>query len=57
MMMQHHRSRLTKDYGIGICRLSVKNSELNSKSKDVLARNQNIMSEWSDMAIRELLFQ
>jgi hypothetical protein len=27
------------------------------KSKDLLARNQNNVSEWDDMSIRGLLFQ
>ena len=47
----------TKDYKIGICCFSAKNAALRSKSKDWLARNQNNVSEWSDMSIRGLLFQ
>ena len=46
------RSGLTKDYKIGMCCFSAKHVALRSKSKDWLARNQNNMSEWS-----ELLFQ
>ena len=51
------RSSQTKDYKIGICCFSAKNAALRSKSKDWLARNQNNVSEWSDMSIRGLLFQ
>ena len=47
----------TKDYKIGICCFSAKHATLRRKSKDWLARNQNNMSEWSDMSIRGLLFQ
>ena len=42
---------------IGICCLSAKQGSLNRKSIDWLARNQNNMSEWSDMSTRNLLFQ
>ena len=51
------RSGQTKDYKIGICCFSAKHAALRSKSKDWLARNQNNVSEWSNMAIRERLFQ
>ena len=51
------RSGQTKDYKIGICCFSTKHTALRRKSKDWLAQNQNNMSEWSDMSIRELLFQ
>ena len=47
----------TKDYKIGICCFSAKHAALRSKSKDMLARNRNNVSEWSDMSIRGLLFQ
>jgi hypothetical protein len=40
----------TKDYKIGICCFSTKHAALRRKSKDWLARNQNNMSEWSDMS-------
>ena len=50
------RSGQTKDYKIGICCLSAKHAALRRKSKDGLARNQDNVSEWSDMSIRELLF-
>ena len=46
-----------KDYKIGFCCYSTKDAELRRKSKDRLARNQDNVSEWSDMYIRELLFQ
>jgi hypothetical protein len=51
------RSGQTKDYKIGICCFSAKHAALRRKSKDWLARNQNNVSEWSDMSTRELLFQ
>ena len=53
------KSRLgqTKDYAIGICCFSAKHAALRRKSKDWLARNQNNVSEWSDISTRGLLFQ
>ena len=45
------RSGQTKDYAIGICCFSAKHAALR------LARNQNNVSEWSDMSTRGLLFQ
>jgi hypothetical protein len=51
------RSGQTKDYDIGICCFSAKHAALRSKNKDWLARNQNNVSEWSDMSIHGLLFQ
>jgi hypothetical protein len=51
------RSGQTKDYAIGICCFSAKHVALRRKSKDWLARNQNNVSEWSDMSTRGLLFQ
>ena len=47
----------TKDYEIGICCFSSKHAALRRKIKDWLARNQNNVSEWSDMSTRGLLFQ
>jgi hypothetical protein len=47
-----HRSGQTKDYKIGMCCFSAKQSALRRKSKDWLARNQNNVSEWSDMSTR-----
>jgi len=44
----------TKDYKIGIYCFSGKHAALWSKSKHWLARNQNNMSELSDMSIRGL---
>ena len=46
----------TKDCKIGICCFSAKYA-LRRKSKDRLARNQNNVSEWSNMSTRGLLFQ
>jgi hypothetical protein len=51
------RSGQIKDYKIGICCFSTKHTALMRKSKNWLARNQNNVSEWSDMSNRELLFQ
>ena len=45
----------TKEYEIGICCFSAKNAALRRKSKDWLARNQNNVSEWSDISTRCLL--
>ena len=44
----------TKDYEIYIFCISVKHAAL--RSKYWLARNQNNVSEWSDMSLRGLLF-
>jgi hypothetical protein len=49
------RSGQTKDYKIGICCFSAKHAALMRKSKDWLARNQNNVSEWSDISTRGLL--
>ena len=43
------RSGQTKDYTIGICCFS-KHAALRRKSKDWLGRNQNDVSEWSDIS-------
>ena len=51
------RSGQTRDYKIGICCFSAKHAALRRKSKDWLDRNQNNVSEWSDMSTRGLLFQ
>jgi hypothetical protein len=47
----------TKDYKIGICCFSAKQAALGRKSKDWLVRNQNNVTEWSDVSSRGLLFQ
>ena len=49
------RSDQTKDYKIGFCFFSSKHAVLRNKSNDWLDRNQNNVSEWSDMSIRGLL--
>jgi hypothetical protein len=46
-----------KDYKIDICCFSTKHTALRRKRKDWLARNQDNVSEWSDMFIRGLWFQ
>ena len=51
------RSSQTEDYNIGICCFSAKHAALRRKRKDWFGRNQNNVSEWSDMSIRGLLFQ
>ena len=51
------RSGQTKDYEIGICCFSAKHAAVRRKSKDCLARNQDNVSEWSDMSVHGLLFQ
>ena len=51
------RSGQTKDYESGICCFSAKPTALRRKSKDWLVRNQDNVSEWSDMSTRGLLFQ
>jgi hypothetical protein len=51
------RSDQAKDYAIGICCFSAKHAAFRKKSKDLLARNQNNVSEWGDMSISGLLFQ
>ena len=47
----------TKDYIIDMCCFSAIYATLMSKIKDWLARNQNNVSDWSDMSTRGLLFQ
>jgi len=42
-------------YEFGICSISAKHAVLRRKSKDLLARNKNNVSEWGDMSIRGLL--
>jgi len=51
------RSGQTKDYEIGTCCFSAKQAALRRTSRDWLSRNQNNVSEWSDMSTRGLLFQ
>jgi hypothetical protein len=51
------RSYKTTDDNIGMCCFSSKHSELRSKSKDLLARNLDNLSEVSDIYTRGLLFQ
>ena len=51
------RSGDTKDYNICICCFTAKHAELTSKSKTWLARNQDNVSEWGDMSVREFLLR
>jgi hypothetical protein len=51
------RSGQTKDYKIGICCFSAKHAALRRKGKNWLVRNQNKVSEWSNMSTHGLLFQ
>ena len=45
------RSGQTKDYKIDICCFYAKHAALRRKSKDLLAQNQDNVSEWGDMSI------
>jgi hypothetical protein len=45
----------TKEYKIGVCCFSAENAALRRKSKDWLARNQNNVSEWSDISTQWML--
>jgi hypothetical protein len=47
----------TKDYQLVFVAYDAKHADLRRKSKDLLARNQDNVSEWSNMYIRGLLFQ
>jgi hypothetical protein len=51
------RSGQMNDYEIGICCFSTKHTALRRKSKDRLARNQNNVSEWSDISTHGLSLQ
>ena len=51
------QSDQNKDLKIGIRCFSAKHAALSSKSKDWLARNQNKVSEWSNMSTLGLLLQ
>ena len=52
------RSGQAKDYKIGMGCFSAKHAALRRKSsKEWLARNQNNVSEWSDMPTSGVLFQ
>ena len=46
-----------KSYKISICCFPTKYAALRSKSKYLLVRNKNNVSEWNDMCSRGLLFQ
>jgi hypothetical protein len=50
------RSGQTKDYQLVFVAYNAKHAELRRKSKDWLPRNQDNVSEWSDMYIRGLWF-
>ena len=51
------RSGETKDDNISVCCFSANHTALTRKNHDWLARNQNNVSDWSDMSFRGLLFQ
>jgi len=52
------RSGQIKDYEIGVSCFSAKHEPLsNCKSKDRFARNQDNLSEWSNMSTRGQFFQ
>ena len=44
-------------YKTGICCFSAKHAALSREIKEWLARNQNNVSEWSDMSTSGVLFQ
>jgi hypothetical protein len=44
-------SSLTKDYNFGVCCFCTKHTALRRKRKDWLARNQDNVSEWSNMSM------
>jgi hypothetical protein len=50
------RSGQINDYKIDICCFFTKHEALGRKSKDLLDRNQDNVSEWGDMLTRRLLF-
>ena len=50
------RSGQPKHYEISVCYFSEKHTPLRRKSKDWSARNQNNVSEWSDMSTHRSLF-
>jgi hypothetical protein len=52
-----HRSGQTKDHEIGMCCFSAKHAALRKKSKYWFVRNQNNVSEWTDMSTHWLLVQ
>jgi hypothetical protein len=49
------QSGQSKDYKIGICCFSAKHAASRRKNKDWLARNQDNVSEWSDIFIRTVV--
>ena len=51
------RSGYAKYYEICICFFSAKHTSLTRKSKDLLARIQDNVSEWGNISIGELLFR
>ena len=51
------RSGQTKAFKIDICCFSAKYAALRRKIKNLLVRNLDNVSEWSDMSTRGLLFQ
>ena len=51
-----HRSDKTGNCESGICCFSANRTALLRKNKDWLARNQNIVCEWSDMSTCKQLF-
>jgi hypothetical protein len=47
-------NQVKHDYKIDICCFSAKSVEIRRKSKDLLARNQDNVSKWSNMSTHEL---
>jgi hypothetical protein len=52
-----HQSVQTKDNTIVICWFPSKHATLRSNIKDCLARNQDNVSQWSEMFTNRLVFQ
>ena len=50
-----HRSGQTKDYKTNICYFSAKHAALMRKTKDLLARNQDNVSECGDISLQGLV--
>ena len=50
-----HRSSLTIDYKIGMCCFFVRYATLRRKNKDWLIRNQDNVSEWSNVYPRSVV--
>jgi hypothetical protein len=57
LLLDGGRSGQIKDYKTGICCFSSKHATLRRKSRYLLARNQDNVSEWGDMSVHGLSYQ